>query len=86
MALRHGTFPAESSSVSVHLAFPTGPVARLFDPRPSTCQRNLEPGGLFDLGAKEYRRPRPNLTPTCTVITAASELCRLNLTEPAGDS
>ena len=40
--------------------------ARLFDPRPSTCQYSLQPGGLFDLGAKEYQRLHPNLTPIFT--------------------
>ena len=36
---------------------------RLFDPWSSTPQYSLQPGGLFDLVAKEYQRPHPNLTP-----------------------
>ena len=53
--------------------------ARLFDPRPSTCQYNLEPGGLFDLGAKEYQRLHPNLTPICRSVQLPLLFLRISL-------
>ena len=55
---------------------------RLFDAWSSTPQYSLQPGGLFDLVAKEYQRPHPNLTPILCVLCVHRVFEDWNLDDP----